>query len=124
MVHHQAQETRYQRPQEVDELGQHQAHQGVPGAAGRQHALDHRLVADLVEGEGAEGGDDHPQEGRHVVSGRLIEAHAIGAGGDQGAPAARDMPQGGKEERDAADHQQDALEEVGPHHGSQPPWIE
>ena len=120
VVHHQAEETRHQRPQEVDELGKHQAHQGVPGAAGRQHALDHRLVAHLVEGEGAEGGDDHAQEGRHFVAGRLVKMHAFRVGGDQGAPAAGDMAQGGKEQRDAADHQQDALEEVGPHHGSQP----
>ena len=68
----------------------------------------------------AEGGDDHSQEGRHLVAGRLIEVHALGAGGNQGAPAAGDLAQRGKEQRDAADHQQDALEQVGPHHGGQP----
>ena len=119
VVHDQPQETRDQRPQEIDELGEHQAHQGVPRAAGRQHALDHRLVAHLIEREGPERGDDHSQEGRHLVIGRLVEVHAFGVGGDQGAPAAGDVAQGGKEQRDAADHQQNALEQVGPHHGGQ-----
>ena len=85
LVHHvdpmpddQAEEAGDQRAKEVDGLGEDQAHQAVPGCACGQDALHHRLVAHLVESHCPEDGDEHSQEGRHRMAGRLVKVHAFG----------------------------------------------
>ena len=67
-------------------MGQDQAHQGVPRAPRGQHPLDHRLVAHLIEREGAEGRNNHAAKRGHRVVGRLIKVHAHGARGNQLGP--------------------------------------
>ena len=87
--------------------------------------MGHRLIAHLIESERAEGGQANSQEGRFGVSGRLVNVHPLRISDllgalNQAGPTVGDVAQGDPEQRDAADHQQDALEQVGPHHGGQP----
>ena len=124
MPNDQAEEAGDKRAQEVDRLRQDQAHQAVPRCACGQDALHHRLVAHLVESECSEDGNHHSQERRHRMARRLAKVHAFRHAGrlgplDHRSPAAGNLMQCTKEQGDAARHQEDALEEIGPHHRRQ-----
>jgi hypothetical protein len=49
VIDDQAEEACHERPQEVDEAREDNAHQAIPGGARTQHALNHELIACLVE---------------------------------------------------------------------------
>ena len=116
VVDHESQEAGDQRPQQVDESGEHHAHHPVPAGSGAQYPLHHHLVSRVVENPHRENHGENAQKRRDGIAGRTVQVEPLRVGSHHRLPSAGRLRQGEEEEQHSAADQHQALHGIGPHH--------